>query len=376
MNLRPAITGLSPLAERMQADGMSRQLIGSLTTVPLLLFGGMGLWAGWIGRRVGLARAIGLGLLLLAIGCGMRSLTGGGESFWRIAGTVWIGAGIAVGNVLLPGLVKSRYPRHVGLMTSIYATAMNLGAAVGIAFAVPMAIHAAGGWRASLAMWGWFALFSLLLWSPQMRPRPSIKRAGSPLDGVSSLARQRRAWQVAGFMGVQSAIFYSTVAWLPTMLQSRGMSELHAGYWVTGMQLAGCLASIVVPTLAGRAESQSRWVVACALLNSCGLLGLFLLPISSVGWAVLVLGVGLNASFGMALLLIALRSRTPEVAASLSSMAQAAGYLFAAPGPWVVGWLSTTGGGWPLAFGAVFILTLITMVLGYAAGRPGELDAP
>jgi CP family cyanate transporter-like MFS transporter len=227
----------------------------------------------------------------------------------------------------------------------------------------------------SLEAWGLFALLTFFIWLPQMRPRPSIRSSGHPLAGVAVLARQRRAWQVAAYMGLQATVFYSTVAWLPTVLQSRGMSEAGAAGWVTGMQLIGCLASIVVPTLAGRSASQSAWVAGCVLLNACGLLGILLLPVSMIGWAVLASGIGLNAGFGLALLVIALRSRNPETAASLSSMAQAGGYLFAAPWPWLVGWLSTTSGAWSLAFGVVFVLTLLASVMGALAGRTGELEA-
>ncbi len=373
MNLRPSITAISPLAERIHADGLSREVIGSMTAVPLILFGAVGLWAGWIGRRVGLARALGLGLVLLAIGCGLRSAGGDLAGLWRMAGTMLIGGGIALGNVLLPGLVKSRFPNHVGLMTSLYATAMNLGAAAGIALAVPLANGLAGGWQSSLAAWGAVAVVTLLVWAPQMRPTPMVRRSVHPLAGVGELVRQARAWQVAAFMGLQSTVFYSTVAWLPTVLQSRGMSEAGAAGWSTGMQVIGCVASIVVPTLAGRSRSQSGWIVGCTFFTSAGLLGILLLPLAAVGGAVIVVGIGLNAGFGLVLLLLALRSRTPETAASLSSMSQCVGYLFAAPWPWLIGWVSTTGGGWPLAFGLIFAISLLVAVAGYLAGRPGEL---
>jgi CP family cyanate transporter-like MFS transporter len=373
MNLRPSITGISPLAERIHADGLSRELIGSMTAIPLILFGAVGLWAGWIGRRVGLARALGLGLVLLAVGCALRSAGGDMVGLWRVAGTVLIGGGIALGNVLLPGLVKSRFPRHIGLMTSLYATAMNLGAAAGIALAVPMANGLAGGWKSSLAAWGAFAAVTLFVWTPQIRPAPMVRPPVHPLAGVGELVRQWRAWQMAAFMGLQSTVFYSTVAWLPTVLQSRGMSETGAAGWSTGMQLIGCVASIIVPTLAGRAASQSGWVLGCSLLTSGGLLGILLLPLATVGGAVMVLGIGLNAGFGLVLLLLALRSKTPETAASLSSMSQCAGYLFAAPWPWLIGLVSMTRGGWPLAIGIIFAISLLAAVAGYLAGRPGEL---
>ncbi|MGE9266683.1 MAG: CynX/NimT family MFS transporter [Verrucomicrobiales bacterium] len=377
LNLRPAITALSPLAERMHADGLSRAHIGSLTTIPLLLFSLVGFWAGWTGQRLGFARALGLGLAVLAIGCLLRSAGGEAGLLWQFTGTILIGAGIALGNVLLPGLAKSRYPAHLGPITSLYVTAMNLGAAAGIAFSVPLAIHLNGGWNASLATWAWLALGVLLLWFPQMRPRPTVRRPAHPLHGILKLSKHPRAWHITAYMGLQSTLFYSSVAWLPSVLQYRGLSELQAAGWVTALQLTGCLASLTIPYLAGRSRSQSPWLTACVLGILAGLLGVLYLPTSLAGPATLLLGAGLNAGFGLALLVIPLRSATPATASNLSAMAQAIGYLFAAPGPFIVGWLSTHGG-WEIAFGYLILLACAALVAGHLAGRPGELpeEAP
>ncbi|NLT71852.1 MAG: MFS transporter, partial [Verrucomicrobiaceae bacterium] len=243
INLRPSITAVGALAERIHLSGLSLQEIGALTTVPLILFGLIGVGAGWVGGRIGFARALGVGLLLLAAGCWIRSIDVAQSGVWRIGGTVLIGAGIALGNVLLPGVVKSRFPRHVGPLTSLYSTALNLGAALGVAFAVPLADALSGGWPASLSTWGWVAILTLLIWSPQMRSAPTRRPPVHPLAGLRSLAKQRRAWGISAHMGLQSMVFYSSISWLPSVLQSRGMEESAAAQWVTAMQILGCVSS-------------------------------------------------------------------------------------------------------------------------------------
>lgn len=373
MNLRPAVTALSPLAERMHEDGLSRATIGALTTIPLILFGLAGMSASWIGSRIGLARTLGLGLVILGLGCLLRSAPGDLATVWRFGGTVLIGAGIALGNVLLPGLVKSRYPNHLGQLTALYSTAMNLGAALGIAFAVPFAMSLPGDWNSSLAIWGLWALIAFVVWAPQLKPKPTVKPVRHPLSGVACLARKPRAWQVAAYMGLQSTTFYASVAWLPTVLQYRGMSELQAAGWVSSMQFLGCAASLIVPALAGRTRSQSPWTVGCAILCGLSLLGILVLPLSLAGFAVLTLGLAVNAAFGVALLIIAMRSQNQETAAALSSLAQSAGYLLAAPTPWIVGMVSSLAG-WNVAYGLVIGLTVLVGIFGFLAGRPGELS--
>lgn len=376
LNLRSAVTVVGPLAERMHQEGLNRESIGALTSIPLVLFGFAGLWAGWIGGRIGFARTLGYGLLILSLGCFLRSVPDEGAGIWRFVGTILIGTGIALGNVLLPSVVKSRYPAHIGPLTSLYSTALNLGAAFGIALAVPLADRLSGGWQASLASWGVVAFVSFLLWAPQMRHTPAVRPRSSPLASVSVLARQKRAWQITIHMGLQSMTFYSSVAWLPTVLQSRGLDETDAAQWVAAMQVLGCVASFIVPTLAGRQKAQSGWVVGCALTSAVSLIGILWLPALWVGVAVLTLGLGLNASFGLSLLLIAVRSHDTDTSASLSSMAQAGGYLLAAPGPMLIGWVQTVTDSWIFSFGAIAILAILTAGFGYLAGRGGTLQLP
>ena len=344
------------------------------TTIPLVLFGFAGLFVGAVGNRVGLARALGLGLLVLSGGCFLRALDLSGLGIERIAGAILIGIGISFGNVLLPGLVKSRFPNHIGSMTSLYSTAMNLGAMFGIAMAVPMASSLSGGWRSSLSIWGFTALIPLLIWIPQLLPKPKIRARGNPFAGIIMLLRNARAWQVTALMGLQSLLFYSSVAWLPTMLQERGMSEAAAFGWPTAMQLGGCVASLIIPTLAGRAQSQSGWNVVCAAMTMFGIMGIIWLPLSGVGWATILMGLGLNAGFGLTLLLMALRSSNAETAGHLSSMAQAVGYLVAAPFPWFIGWLSTATDSWMIGYGFLILPAILVGVAGWFAGRSGVVD--
>lgn len=372
VNLRPAITGLAPLAERMQTSGLSREAIGMLTTLPLILFGLAGVIVGAVGNRIGFARALGVGLLLLSAGCFLRSADPGNSvSAISVFGAILIGTGIAFGNVLMPGIVKSRFPNHVGPVTSLYSTAMNLGGTLGIAMAVPLANLLAGGWRASLSIWGYAALIPLVIWIPQLLKKPAVRSGKSLFGGIASLMRSARAWQVTAQMGLQSLLFYSCVAWLPLMLQLRGMTESEAAAWPTAMQLSGCVASLIIPTLAGRAINQSRWAAACGLTTGISIIGILFLPTALVGIATITLGLGLNTGFSMTLLLIAMRSNDAETAGNLSSMAQTFGYLLAAPFPWFIGWLSSAVGSWTIAYGVLVIPAILVTLAGTLAGRAG-----
>lgn len=98
---------------------MSNGLAGFLTTLPLLTFATFSLFAPAIGKRLGMGRAIFLGISILTLGVILRVL-GGIELLFL--GTALTGIGIVIANVLLIPLIKFRLPEKLGLMTALLAT--------------------------------------------------------------------------------------------------------------------------------------------------------------------------------------------------------------------------------------------------------------
>src|SRR5215204_1237087 len=185
-NLRPALTGVAPLIGQIRADtGISNGVAGLLTTLPLLAFALLSPFAPRVARRFGMERALLASLLILAAGILLR---------WAVAalflGTAILGAAIAVGNVLLPGLVKREFPEHAGLMTSVYSTSLGISAALAAGVSVPLAQLAGIGWRGALAVWALPALLAAVAWLPSsavvivLQICPSEGPLGSETCGV------------------------------------------------------------------------------------------------------------------------------------------------------------------------------------------------
>ena len=123
LNLRAPITGVGSLVDAMRADlGLSGAVTGILTTLPVLIFAIASLLAGRLAARFGIGRTLTGSMLLVAAGTAVRSWLGGTG---LVLGMVIIGVGIACGNVLLPVVVKARWPGRIGPMTSLYTTAQS-----------------------------------------------------------------------------------------------------------------------------------------------------------------------------------------------------------------------------------------------------------
>ena len=135
--LRVTFTGAAPLLDAIRADlALTTAQTGILTTLPLLAFALISPLAPGVARRIGMERALFLALGLICVGIALRSLSG---SVLLFIGTAIIGGGIALGNVLLPGLIKRDFPGQVAKLTGAYSLTMGVAAAIGSALVVPVA---------------------------------------------------------------------------------------------------------------------------------------------------------------------------------------------------------------------------------------------
>ncbi|ECK9428591.1 TPA: CynX/NimT family MFS transporter [Salmonella enterica subsp. enterica serovar Paratyphi C] len=362
-------TGAAPLLETIRSDyGLSTAQTGLLTTLPLLAFALVSPLAAGIARRFGMERSLFAAMLLICAGIALRSLPSAALLF---AGTAIIGCGIALGNVLLPGLIKRDFSQHVARLTGAYSLTMGAAAALGSALVVPLALHGFG-WRGALLMLMLFPLLAFLIWLPQWRTTRSANLSSSRALHERGIWRSPLAWQVTLFLGLNSLIYYVIIGWLPTILISHGYSEAQAGSLHGLLQLATAAPGLAIPLILHRLNDQ-RWIAALvSLLCAVGAAGLWFVPGQAIIWT-LLFGFGSGATMILGLTFIGLRASSAHQAAALSGMAQSVGYLLAACGPPVMGKLHDASGSWYLPLSGVTVLAIIMAIFGLYAGRDREI---
>jgi CP family cyanate transporter-like MFS transporter len=369
-NLRPAITTVGPLLDEMRASlGASSSWAGLLTTVPVLCFAFAGLAAPALARRVGVGVSVAIALVLLAVGLVLRVVSG---PLTVLAGTLVGAIGIAFAAVLIPVVIKASYPAKIGMMTGFYTASLQTGATLGFVLTAPLD-SAFGGWRPSLASWAVLAGVSLVVWlvavvRGKLRT-VEVKQAGG---AGRSLMRNKFAWIITLFFGLQAFVAFVVMGWLPQVLIDAGVSRDASGLLLGLLTLMSVPFSFVLPPLAARSGSQTGWILGLGVCALAGLLGLLFAPGSvPLLWTVL-LGTGMSV-FSVALTTIALRARSGEDTAKLSGMAQGFGYLIAAVGPFLFGYLHDVSGGWTIPFLVLIGVLVVQMGFGAVAGRPRYL---
>jgi MFS transporter, CP family, cyanate transporter len=370
VNLRAAITSLGALLDEVRVGlGLSGALAGVVTTLPALSFAAFGALTPWLTRRFSPARVLVGAMAALAVGEVLRALTGSPVVFVLLSALAL--AGIAVANVLLPVLVKAYFPARTGLVTGVYTMTLIAGTTAASAASVPIA-EAFGSWRVGLGIWAVIAVVAMLPWlRAGLRRQVPVPRA--PLHSRVRPGRTGLGWAMALYFGTQSLSGYATMGWLAQIFRDSDYTPTDAGLLLAGVTAVGVPFALLMPTMAGRLRNLRPLVLAMSAAMVASYVGLAIAPHGgAVAWVVL-LAFG-QAAFPLALAMIGMRARTAEGTVALSAFAQSTGYLIAALGPFLVGVLYETTGGWTLPMGFLIAAALVQGVAGLMAARPRFIE--
>ena len=400
LNLRTLFSSAAAiLPELTDALGLTAGQVTLLSWIPVLLVGLLSPLGAWLLPRLGTWPTLLAALVLVSLGLGLRGLDVAGLGLAPLwAGTVLCGAGVAVGNVTLPVVVKMDFPQRMGLMSGVYTMVICLSAALAAAMTVPVYEATAHEWHRTLGFWAYVAAVALLLVGPALwavrgrvgrvpsrwvvrpprrdevsesdgGPERAVVEAPAPAEPTPSPWTSRTAWHLTALMACQAVSSFAVFAWMAPILRDRGLDASTAGVLVFVCIAAQMLGSLIVPVLAARRPSQSGLSVVCALLTGLGFVLVIVGPLGlAAAWA-LMLGLGQGGLTAVALTMIGLRSADAAMAGRVSAMMQFLGYALGSFGTLAVGQLyAVTGSYAPSAvlFGAS---GLAAAGFGWLAGR-------
>ena len=364
LNLRIAVSEIPPVLRDLHISDFDRSL---LVAIPVICFSLAAFAGPPLSARLGEERGLLIMCGALCVGLALRPWWPG---FALYAGTVLCGLSVAVMNVMMPSVLRRRFPTHMGEMTAAYTMSLSIGAGLAAGLTVPLVRAFGGAVAPALAIWAIAAAIAFVVWLPQLRfPRPVTRAVGSDIG----LLRDWQAWQVTIFFGLQSALFYTLLSWLPTIYRDRGVSPTAAGAVLAVMTAVGIVGNFSAPLIARRTGNAQLVVMVTGALTGVGLLGVLFVPNElSLLWATF-LGVGTGGTFSLTLLLIASRAKDAVIAARLSGMAQGIGYMISALGPLAAGLLHSASAGWSVPIAMVIVLLVGQVTAGYGAARQGVI---
>jgi CP family cyanate transporter-like MFS transporter len=371
LNLRAGVTSLSAIYGFIAQD-ITDFNVPMLGVVPVLCFALFGALTSKIATRLGYEGALICSMLMIFIGIALRSLTDSFNLF--ILYSLIALAGMGFGNVLIQPLVKKYFPDHIGEITAIFAVMLAISGGLPPAIAVP--ISNLFGWRANVMLWALVALLAGLLWLTHMwlglhkvstLNRVQLRGAATTHTASTLLPvwRWPVAWAMVMLFGVGMMSMYTMLNWLPTVLTQQGISVTTAGSILGIYIMIGVFHSILIPVYLGKMKKPYLVVCLAGVLQIIGYMGYLYAPAHAWVWTVIT-APGLM-TVPTTFQLINMRTRTVSGAAALSSFTQGIGYVFAAIGPFLFGYLHSITGNWQVSFWFMTAMSLLMMIAGRAA---------
>jgi len=363
VNLRTLLSSLPTVAsDILEITGWSSATIGMLTTIPVLCMGLFALTVPALAMHFGRKYLITLALISLiaaALLRGIQSLPG-----LLFLSAFLAGVGIAFAAGLIPGIVREHLPNSMGRATSTWTAAQASGAALGGALTVPLAIWL-GSWSLALALWAVPAIIALAFWAFTERKTDAHDRP-TVIVRIRELPwRSRIAWAIALNIGLNSIIYYSSLAWIVPSYEARGWTQETAG-WLFGLFTASqVMSAFLLAGLAARMKRRRALLAVAIGITAISLFAIAWLPNFASWLMLLTFGFFLSGGFAMTVGLLSEYSKDAASAARLTAMVFFITYTVGAFGPLISGALYDSFDSWSLVFtvlGVAALLQLLTVI--------------
>ena len=358
LNLRPSMAAVGPLLSAIRGDvALSFSLASLLTMLPVMAMG-LAMFLGMrISQRLGEYRTVVMSLLIIGLASASRLFLDSAVEL--ILSAVLAGIGIALIQVLMPALIKSRFSANVSLFMGLYVTSIMGGAAIAASFA-PLVVLQTGSWRMGLAIWAALALLALLLWYAQ---RSTLSAPPQTSPRKESFFGNPRAWLLAIFFGLGTASYTCVLAWLAPYYVEKGWSEQSAGLLLGFLTAMEVLSGLVTPAIANRSRDKRLVLVVLLTLIMAGFCGLILSPQHlSLLWPCL-LGLGIGGLFPMSLIVSLDHLENPQRAGALTAFVQGVGYLIAGLSPLIAGMIRDQSGSFEWAWWSLTAVMAVMIVM-------------
>lgn len=371
-NLRLPITIIPPLLSTIEKDlGIPKSLAGLITSIPLITFAILSPVIVKVAKKLGNELTIFVFFILLIAGSYLRII----PTVWALMlGTFLAGVGIDSGNVLVPALIKDHLPHQIPLGTSLYTMSMLLIGAIGTALSGVLITKV--GLQSTLAILSVVAIVALVFWIPNLRYNHRETTKNFEQKQYRSVWNQNLGWLITAFFGLQSIVYYSFVTWLPSILQNHGISTIFASNLLTLLQLSGLPCSFIVPFLSIRKNGLRNLLIMLFVGYAIAPLGYLISTSNAVYLTIItiVTGFGSGLAFNMAVVFFTEKTTNPTQTAEVSGMAQSAGYLLAAVGPVLFGFIENVSGSWNMIILILVALSTLLALSGLLVARHKPIE--
>lgn len=362
LNMRPAVTAIGPLFNvLMESLQVSNTHMSLLTSIPVFCMGLFAPLAVPMQKKVGTKWAIGILLIIIALANGLRFVK---ESYLILLVTSFAaGFAIAIIGPILNAYIKEKFPSRFTTVVGVYSFGIGAGATLSAGLTVSIYNAFDKSWTIALGGWVVLAIVAFIIWSLSIpQERMEVQKEVKSIDAtVRNPWKNRHAWTILVFFGLQTALFFSLMSWLPAMLQDKGFSLVVASALLTFMSIVQLAGNIIITMLMEKWTNRITWILSLSALGIIGF-GLLWIGEGDILWfAVFIIGVVLSGLFPIGLLLPLDEATNNAEANSWSSMVLSGGFMISAILPLLIGVLYDKTANHTFTY-AIFIVIMLGII--------------
>jgi CP family cyanate transporter-like MFS transporter len=321
--LRLTILAVPPVITIIQHDlHLSGTEIGLLTGIPVVLFALAATPGSTLVGRLGVRRALLIGLAVTAIGGALRAAATGSWGLYLTS--IIMSAGVAIMQPVMAASVRAWVPERAAFGTAVYTNGLIMGEVIPVALMIPFVLPLTGTWRAGLGAWSVpvAATFVCVLTLTPKLTMSSVTKAH--LRWLPDL-RSGLNWRIGLVLGSVASTYFSTNGFLPAYLNGNGHPELVSTA-LTALNLGQFPTSFLLLFVADKMQGRLSPYSLLGLSMVACVIGIMSTASDwTVFWAAL-LGGTCGAALALSLALAPMLCRDPDEVAGTSAAAFAVSY--------------------------------------------------
>jgi cyanate permease len=351
---------------------------GLIFSVPLIILAAIAIPSGALADRIGIRRAAGIGVIVIAVGGLLRVLA---TDFWTLlvfTSLYGVGLGLVMPN--LPKLVGISFPpQKIGLATGVYTTGIVFGVSLAMAITLPLVFPITNSLQGVFYIWSIPAVAAAIVWwivirepAPgrgQTEPVAEVKRPSYRIWSNGAL------WLVSVLFFIVNYVLFGWLGWAPQLMMAKGATPALAALMASMMSWVSIPFNFAAPWASDRFGSRRLFLWPSLVLYVLAMVGAIYAPLS-LGWAVVVV-IGLAAGTQFPLIMAFPPDLVPvEGIGRASGMVMSIGYVGGLVGPWLGGYILDITGTLNLNLVILAGLSVVGVYLALRLPRTGVKSLP
>jgi cyanate permease len=222
---------------------------------PIMMIVALAIPAGIFADRIGVRKATGIGIILIAVGALLRGTATNTASL--LAFTFIYGAGVGWCYPNLAKLISIWVPQQrAGTAMGILSTGMLTGGALAVAITVPFIFPITGTLQGVFFFWSIVPIVAAIIWwvivkePPHYRIQPQIGHSSNSI--LRQIVQNKHLWTLTALLFLHNTFFYNWSGWAPTLMMLKGATASFAGLLTSITLWVGIPTAFLMPLLAYR----------------------------------------------------------------------------------------------------------------------------